>query len=143
MISSNFINMDDYIRLNESIEEETAQRYLEDKYREYNMRIYRDELPAFGECKFLMSFFVDGLMYKLFHPCISYRGKIDSSEIGKMIELIEAKINSKVEVKKVEVKAEDYKPIKCPCCGGIINSISFDGDNSYVKCEYCNTILMR
>lgn len=142
-LRSDFINMDDYIRMSESIEEETAQRYLEYKYREYNMRIYRDEFPAFEECKFLMSFFVNGLMYRLIHSCTSYRGEIASSEVGKMIGLIEAKINSPIDVKKIEVKAEDYKPVKCPCCGGTLNSISFCSNDTYIKCEYCDTILTR
>lgn len=53
----------------------------------------------------------------------------------------ESKINSKNEVKTVEVKEGDYKPLKCPCCGGSINSISFCINDDYVKCEYCDTIL--
>lgn len=134
------LTMDDYIMLSES-KEETIQRYLEDKYSEYNMRVYIDEIPAFGECRFLMSFFVNGLMYKLVHSCMSYRGKIYGSEVGKMIELIEAKINSKIEVETVEVKPKEYKPLKCPCCGGSINSISLCINDDYVKCEYCDTIL--
>ena len=120
-----------------------VQDFLEEKYKRYDMRVLMDELPAFEECKFVMMFVANDIYWKLTHSCIDYRGEIASSEVGKMIELIEAKINSPIEVKKVEVKAEDYKPVKCPCCGGTINSISFDGDNSYIKCEYCNTILMR
>ena len=120
-----------------------AQDFLEEKYKRYDMRVLMDELPAFEECKFVMMFVANGIHWKLTHSCIDYRGEIASSEIGKMIELIEAKINSPIEVKKVEVKAEDYKPIKCPCCNATLNTITFKGNDSYIKCEYCNTILMR
>lgn len=48
----------------------------------------------------------------------------------------ESKINS-----KIEVKPKEYKPLKCPCCGGSINSISLCINDDYVKCEYCDTIL--
>lgn len=118
-------------------------KMIEDKYHEYNLRIYMNESLKFEECRFLISFFVNGLQYKLIHSCMSYRGEIASSEIDKMIELIESKINSKIDVKKVEVKAEDYKPVKCPCCGGTLNSISFCSNDTYIKCEYCDTILTR
>lgn len=116
---------------------------LEEKYKRYDMRVLVDEFQAFEELKFLMMFVANDIHWKLTHSCIYYRGEIDTSEIDKMIELIEAKINSPIEVKKVEVKAEDYKPVKCPCCGGILNSISFCSNDTYVKCEYCDTILTR
>ena len=80
-----------------------AQDFLEEKYKRYDMRVLMDELPAFEECKFVMMFIANGIHWKLTHSCIDYRGEIASSEIGKMIELIEAKINSPIEVKKVEV----------------------------------------
>lgn len=118
-------------------------KMIEDKYHEYNLRIYIDDFPAFEECRLLMMFVANDIHWNLTHSCICYRGEIDTSEIDKMIELIEAKINSPIEVKKVEVKAEDYKPVKCPCCGGILNSISFCSNDTYVKCEYCDTILTR
>ena len=123
-------------------------KLIEGKYHEYNLRIYIDDLPAFEECRFLMMFVANDIHWNLTHSCICYRGEIDTSEIDtseidKMIELIESKINSKIEVKKVEVKAEDYKPVKCPCCGGTLNSISFCGNDTYIKCEYCDTILTR
>lgn len=134
--------MDDYIRYSES-KEETVRRYIEDKYSEYSMRVHRDDFPPFGESRFLISFYVNGLQHKLIHSCLSYRGKIDGSEVSKLIELIEAEINSKNEVKPVEAKTGDYKPLKCPCCGGTINSISFCNNDTYIKCEYCDTILTK
>ncbi len=120
-----------------------AQDFLEEKYKRYNMKVYIDEYYAFEECKFLMMFMANDIYYRITHSCINYNGEIATSEIGKMIELIEAKINSGVVAEKVVVRAEDYKPIKCPCCNATLNTIAFKGNDSYIKCEYCDTILKR
>lgn len=120
-----------------------AQNFLKERYKEYGMIVLLDSFQKFEECKFIMMFVVNNINWTLAYSCTDYRGEIATSEINKMIELINSKINSSVAAKKVEVKVGDYKPLKCPCCGGSINSISFCGNDTYVKCEYCDTILTR
>lgn len=120
-----------------------AQNFLKERYKQYDMRVFMDSFPKIEECKFIMMFVANDINWKLTYSCTDYRGEIVTSEINKMIELINSKINSSVAAKKTEVKVGDYKPLKCPCCGGAINSISFCGNDTYVKCEYCDTILAR
>lgn len=137
LLSSNTIKMFPFTKII------VAQNFLKERYKEYGMIVFMDDFQKFEECKFIMMFVANDLNWRLTYSCTDYRGEIATSEINKMIELINSKINSSVAAKKVEVKTGDYKPLKCPCCGGTINSISFCGNDTYVKCEYCDTILMR
>lgn len=130
MANDEFLKYISEVRMKDFQDIETVQSFLENKYSEYNMQIYMCESYRVFEICFKMFFTVNGIHWKIEHSCEYVHRNISTSELNKMIDQIEKKIQASYNVKQIITKADGLIPMICPCCGGKITKS---------KCEYCDT----
>lgn len=130
MANDEFLKYITEVRMKDVQDIKTVQSFLENKYSEYNMRIYVNESYQVFEVCFKILFTVNGIHWKIEHSCECVHRNISISELNKMIDQIEKKIQASYNVKQIITKADNLIPMICPCCGGKITES---------KCEYCDT----